>query len=169
MLKWIKDQFNYRAKYQALLESKNQALKNSLLILNQYENLVANLPYDHELSTRRHWEEFADRKLLNKYQAQTRDYNHLRDSHRSMTQLWEENMVKYGLNMYADWHPIETAPKDGTCFIGYFYQVESGPFYQIIGWDIYAEKAGQNPSWKNSCNESWKSFTHWMPLPKMPK
>ena len=69
----------------------------------------------------------------------------------------------------SEWQPIETAPKDGTCFIGYFYQVESGPFYQIIGWDIYAEKAGQNPSWKNSCNESWEGFTHWMLLPNMPK
>lgn len=66
------------------------------------------------------------------------------------------------------WQPIETAPKDGRCFIGYFYHAEQGQFYQMISWDIHADMFGRNPSWLNSCNESWEGFTHWMPLPEPP-
>jgi hypothetical protein len=67
------------------------------------------------------------------------------------------------------WQPIATAPRDGQCFIGYFYHEEQGPFYQMIGWDTYADRANREPSWLNSCNEPWDGFTHWMPLPKAPK
>jgi len=164
MLKWIKEQFNYRAKYKSLLQCKDKAAQDALFVLGQYEHLCANLPYDHELSTRRHWEEFANRKLWNKYQAQTRDYNHLRDAHQSMTQLWEENITKYGFNMYVEWQPIETAPKDGTVIIVYgrFSPKENVQtvFYQTAAWI--------DNKWLNAANSWLGDVTHWMPLPKAP-
>jgi len=69
----------------------------------------------------------------------------------------------------ALWQPIDTAPKDGQCFIGYFNDEKHGHFYQMIGWDVYAHMHNREPSWLNSCNESWDGFTHWMPLPTPPK
>jgi hypothetical protein len=67
------------------------------------------------------------------------------------------------------WQPIETAPRDGRCFIGYFYHADQGSFYQMISWDTYADRFNREPSWLNSCNESWGGFTHWMPIPEAPK
>ena len=73
-----------------------------------------------------------------------------------------------GMKM-TEWQPIETAPKDGTAIIGYFCDDEQGSFYQLIGWDIHAAMFDREPSWRNSCNEPWDGFTHWMLLPKMPR
>jgi hypothetical protein len=68
-----------------------------------------------------------------------------------------------------EWEPIETAPKDGRCILGYFNDLEQGPFYQLIGWDVCAEIMKRKPAWRNCCNEPWEGFTHWMPLPEPPK
>ena len=158
MFKWIKEQLNYRAKYEALLDSKDEASKNALMVMGQYEYLCANLPYEHELSTKRHWEEHADARLLSEYEAQTRALNALRKTHRSMTELWQENMHKHGYVMYAEWQPIETAPRDDTeilvfcedggiligCFAGGMWWIEQ-TFYEK------------------------RKPTHWMLLPNPPK
>lgn len=69
-----------------------------------------------------------------------------------------------------EWQPIETAPKDGQCFLACCWlEDEDRAFYQLIGWDVYAEMCGRKEGWRNTCNEVWDGFTHWMPLPEPPK
>lgn len=162
MLKWIKEQLGYRAKYQALLKNENKAAQNALTIMGQYDHLCANLPYEHELSTKRHWEEFADHRLLNQYQAQTRDLNKLRETHRSMVQLWSENLAKYGFSMYADWQPIKYAPRqDRATILVFQWYDKDQPFYQTAAWE--------NGKWVSASGEYLNDVTHWVHLPPPPK
>jgi hypothetical protein len=166
MFKWIKERLDYRAKYKALLDSKDEASKNALMVMGQYEHLCANLPYDHELSTKRHWEEHADARLLNEYKAQTRALNALRDTHRSLVELWRENVDKYGYDMYSEWQPIETAPKDGTKFLAL---MRGGNGDIEIAFHTDGEYGGfrVDSYAPPMINEDW--MTHWMPLPKLPE
>ena len=69
-----------------------------------------------------------------------------------------------------EWQPIETAPKDGDCFLACMWLKDDERwFYQLIGWDVHAEMCGRKEGWRNSCGEPWEGFTHWMPLPEPPK
>ena len=178
MINWIKDQLKfrikYRAKYQklekrnrekyeAMAEHSRQAAKSAIDVLGRYDILCANLPYEHELSTKRNWEEYADARLLSEYQAQTRAMNKLRDVHREMTRQWQENFEKHGFAMYAQWRPITDAPKDGRTFLAYgaWPTFPSIPDICFCHWDE---------------DDEWWSFegeemfvTHWMPLPEPPK
>jgi len=72
-----------------------------------------------------------------------------------------------------NWEIIETAPKDGTPFLGYLPQaswdkdlVPSIEVFHIRGdrlvIDVQYKIAG------DSCPEDWLP-THWMPLPKFPE
>lgn len=72
----------------------------------------------------------------------------------------------------CEWQPIETAPKDGTAFVGsngkYAYRTMLGRYYvkwpHEEGGPTYAEK------WNKETGDSvypWKP-THWMPLPPCP-
>jgi len=74
----------------------------------------------------------------------------------------------------SEWKPIDTAPKDGSWFLGYFpnqtvhaipchygkrlaTHVEGEPFYGMFGvGEIYGDKCILWP-------------THWMPLPSPPE
>ena len=64
------------------------------------------------------------------------------------------------------WHPIATAPKDGTTLIGY---VPNSALSEIvfIRWDTVG-----NEDWMHdfgngaACMDVWP--THWMPLPGPP-
>lgn len=60
--------------------------------------------------------------------------------------------------MQNEWQPIETAPRDGTKFLGY-----CGNTIIISHWDDM-EWAAQKPSFFPV-----SIITHWMPLPEAPK
>lgn len=60
-----------------------------------------------------------------------------------------------------NWHPIETAPKDGTRFIA----VDSDSEIDVVVWD--AESGHwRDPFDIGGC--SLGDITHWMPLPAPP-
>jgi len=72
-------------------------------------------------------------------------------------------LKRYGMyqpRFSGSWHPIETAPKDGTIIIVY----EPG-FYQTAAWEANEFKAG----WSNASGSWLGDVTHWMPLPPPPK
>lgn len=54
------------------------------------------------------------------------------------------------------WQPIDTAPKDGTEFLGWF------PGSTVMIWWM-----GQGGVWGNDFWEG-EAPTHWMPLPEPP-
>lgn len=58
-----------------------------------------------------------------------------------------------------EWQPIETAPKDGECFIGVL--AGEPAIYSVIVW--YAER------FESADDGQPRTFTHWMPLPDPPK
>lgn len=62
------------------------------------------------------------------------------------------------------WQPMETAPKDGSGFIG--YQKISDEQYVISACAFYGEFVWIN--WGEGLNTS-ANPTHWMPLPKLPE
>ena len=72
-----------------------------------------------------------------------------------------------------EWQPIETAPKDGTYFIGWngnlAFKTSRGKYY-----DKWPHQEG-GPTFREEWNAydsssmwPWKP-THWMPLPEPPK
>ena len=71
-----------------------------------------------------------------------------------------------GARQMADWRTIDSAPKDGSAFLGYLPQFSGYAADQTIQrctwtgwgggcWDCQFEKGGRGP-------------THWMPLPTPP-
>jgi hypothetical protein len=56
------------------------------------------------------------------------------------------------------WQPIETAPRDGTPVIGYWWHSDGGSFGVVV-WD------GDN--WREN-SDTVDAPTHWMPLPQRP-
>jgi hypothetical protein len=66
----------------------------------------------------------------------------------------------------SEWQPIETAPKDGTAFIGY------SPEYGWAGTVRFDLEDDEDPE---IGNPNWEFLgatvccTHWMPLPEPPK
>ena len=57
-----------------------------------------------------------------------------------------------------EWQPIETAPKDGSHFIGAEFYDDKW-WYEEIWWSY---------SWEFSGGNFVTRPTHWMPLPKPP-
>lgn len=160
MLKWIKEILNYRAKYLAAIESAREASANALLIQGRHESLLANLPYDHELSTRRHWQEYADHRLWTEHKALKRDLEHLRDAHCKMVQQWTRNIDTYGVKMYGNWQPIDLPPpKDGTIILAFGCE-GLNLYYGIVSWD--------GEAWTNSKDETIDCISHWMHVPEAP-
>jgi hypothetical protein len=69
-----------------------------------------------------------------------------------------------------EWQPIETAPKDGTWFLGFRVSPFAECQIQVWHWmkDILPEFQGwQNANDTCDFEEDWP--THWMPLPEPPK
>jgi hypothetical protein len=94
-----------------------------------------------------------------------------------MTQLWEENIIKYGFNMYADWQPIETAPKNGTIILACALQEDNGIYISMVMW-MKENETLIGLDGKNIGLNAWATYygdsvpvmlTHWMHLPDMPK
>jgi hypothetical protein len=60
------------------------------------------------------------------------------------------------------WEKIETAPKDGSIFLGgYFFQ--SRWIYRLAKWNAY------HKDWNNYPGHHVAPVTHWMPLPEAPQ
>jgi hypothetical protein len=63
----------------------------------------------------------------------------------------------------SEWQPIETAPKDGTAFLGYnagrerIYLIES----------VHVEYDSKT-TWQDRAGYYNITLTHWMPLPPPP-
>jgi hypothetical protein len=60
------------------------------------------------------------------------------------------------------WKPIETAPKDGTCFLAF-----SDREYVKL-FVCSKAPAGQGGEWHNRSANRWATPTHWRPLPAPP-
>lgn len=68
-----------------------------------------------------------------------------------------------------EWHPIETAPRDGTSILGYDPKHNQlGPIY-VVRYEI--DSYEYDPSWRETGGENYFTMnpTHWMPLPDPPK
>jgi hypothetical protein len=76
------------------------------------------------------------------------------------------------------WHPIETAPRDGTWFMiinareGYF-SVEVGQYRRYCRYEYVQETSGLFRKVEHEVlEETFNNFhraTHWMPLPPPPE
>ena len=66
------------------------------------------------------------------------------------------------MNDKSNWQPIETAPKDGTEVLGFYFDHAGGGdcFSVICFWD---------GDWRESSVLDATFVTHWMPLPEPPK
>ena len=74
---------------------------------------------------------------------------------------------------FGIWQPIETAPKDGTVFIG----LDDDEVYKMK-WDLKRNRIVLNisdepyhkiHSWGSEFDYEDLNPTHWMPLPELPK
>lgn len=158
MINWIKKHFSYRNKYHALLNERNEAIRHAIDIMAKYDFLCASLPKGHELSTELKWQEFANNKLRSENFNLTKKLDAITEAHNSMTYLWQENLSKYGVEMYGEWQPMELAPQDGTEILA---AVNDG--VAIIWW----RADGQEWCWQNNDLSLFKNPTHWMPLPAL--
>jgi hypothetical protein len=71
-----------------------------------------------------------------------------------------------GLRQSHRWHPIETAPKDGTDILA--VAVRNGePYFKITWWRQAKDKRGFT-GW-GEFNDEFYPATHWMPLPNPPR
>ncbi len=67
------------------------------------------------------------------------------------------------------WQPIETAPKDGTWFLGYRPVTSIEDTIDVWHWDPRAETDGAPGFWVNAADSNLDNFpTHWRPLPSPP-
>jgi hypothetical protein len=156
MIKWIKDQLNYRTKYLAALEDNREAAKNALMVLGKYEALTASLPLDHELSTQNYWKEYADRVFMKENGNLRNSLLHLQEVHRRMVNEWQDGISRYGVQMYGKWQPAEIAPDnteiivtDGTsvCLAS-----KRNGVWISAGFPFFAD-----------------TITHWMAVPEVPR
>lgn len=63
----------------------------------------------------------------------------------------------------GEWHPIDTAPKDGTRIIVYRHRTYGNP--KTVGEDYWFKG---NNGWCWAKSNSGSQPTHWMPLPAPP-
>lgn len=183
MIKWLKNQLNYRDKYLAALETTKEASQNALMILGKYEALTASLPLDHELSTQRHWKEYADRVFMRENGNLRNSLEHLREVHDRMVNEWQDGIFRYGVQMYGKWQPMELIPHDQFVLVFASYEGKTKTFvgkldFHSEGSDAWVFLA--DDKWEYPRDEDGKSIpiketkivcyaTHWMPLPEMPK
>lgn len=70
------------------------------------------------------------------------------------------------------WHPIETAPKDGTEILAYIaYETWEKKIEIVYYDDSYRKHNKLKPSWVSArCVDGLEAGipTHWMPLPEPP-
>ena len=67
------------------------------------------------------------------------------------------------------WQPIETAPKDGTWFLGWVDRADVEDQYDVWRWDAEIETESGYGFWVNAADSNLDEFpTHWQPLPTPP-
>jgi hypothetical protein len=181
MWNWIKTQLNYRNKYLASLETNKEAYKNALLVLGQHEALTASLPLEHELSTQVYWKDYADKNLMQENENLRGTIKHLRESNSKMTIEWMDGIMRYGVQMYGKWQPIEIAPKDKPILVyGDASEGNLGEFGQRIAVAKYHSElslfSGDRPMFVYAPSRGEEGGSdrcicpsHWMPLPEEPK
>lgn len=75
----------------------------------------------------------------------------------------------------SEWQPIETAPKgQGAMLPGPMLLLASGHGHVAIGyWSEAGVVGNPSPGWVNVHDhrlmDYWNAFTHWMPLPPLPR
>jgi hypothetical protein len=76
-----------------------------------------------------------------------------------------------GMVKTREWKPIETAPKDGTQFLGVYDNGVSEVKYSIIKWDGLNFLGMCDGDAAHDDFGYWVNplLTHWMPLPAAPK
>ena len=67
-----------------------------------------------------------------------------------------------------DWHPIDTAPKDGTMFLAYYGKKRCGPSVGAMQWAIWEKDHNQRRFYSWTTLTESERATHWMPLPSPP-
>lgn len=75
----------------------------------------------------------------------------------------------------SEWHPIETAPKDGSTVI--LYRPNAPKWHQVTegSWDAQEYHKKPRPfwccPWRIAYNGGDRDYppTHWMPLPESPE
>jgi hypothetical protein len=97
------------------------------------------------------------------------------DSYRTVAAHFNKNVdgMKAALKRYGmyqprfsgSWHPIETAPKDGTVIIVY----GRFPYKENVQTVFYQTAAWTGGGWTNAADSWLGDVTHWMPLPPPPK
>lgn len=67
------------------------------------------------------------------------------------------------------WQPIETAPRDGTWFLGYSYRRDVQDTIEVWHWDADSDRDGGGGFWINAYDSNIDEYpTHWTPLPAPP-
>lgn len=68
------------------------------------------------------------------------------------------------------WHPIDTAPKDGTTvLLCHEKTYDMNGFAPIAAkWRTYHPNAKGEPEWRDTNGTRFQGMTHWMPLPASP-
>ena len=155
MIKWIKKQLDYRAKYIAALESVRESSINALAVMGRYETLCANLPNEHELSTKFHWKEHADNRLIFENADLRKSLKSLQETNSSMLVMWRDGIQRYGFDMYSNWQPMDIAPMDGTKILLNLGETVEIGYFKEDNWriDAYAP-----PMWR------WDVYG-WKPIP----
>ena len=187
---WIKTQLDYRQKYKASLQQRlfnkdedRTAAKNALDVLAKYEILTASLPQDHELSTKIYWKEYADRNLMRDNENLRSQFTHLQKTYYELSNKWTDNILRYGVQMYGKWQPIEIIPTDQFVLVFAQHEGKTKTFvgkldFHSDGSDVWVFLA--DDTWEYPSNEQDQSIpikqikivchaTHWMALPEKPQ
>lgn len=87
--------------------------------------------------------------------------------------MTEKRLTDYSVDdicamaLAANWRPIETAPKDGTHFLGYWRG-----FGHVIAYrhdpNGAARSSNHRECWVSVNGPPISNLTHWMPLPAQP-
>lgn len=83
--------------------------------------------------------------------------------------MWDIVLAQRGM---AEWHPIETAPTDGTPILLYSPEGHTGLGY--LEASRYSEHLSGNAAWSRADERVFlggyrpRDATHWMPLPEPP-
>ncbi|KPK13949.1 MAG: hypothetical protein AMJ56_00425 [Anaerolineae bacterium SG8_19] len=174
ILHWIKTQLDYRKKYKASLQQRlfnekedRTAAKNALDILAKYEILTASLPANHELSTQIYWKEYADRNLMRENENLRSQFNHLQKTYYELSNKWTDNILRYGVQMYGEWQPMEIAPKDNSAIL-LCYENGDGRWVGNGFYEQGKQNGGEYVGWVCE-GENDVTPLYWMPLPEGPK
>ena len=158
----IKDQFNWYKKYRKSLQQRlfNQeadveAAKHAIQVLAKYEALTASLPVDHELSTQVYWKDYADKNLMRDNENLRSQLKHLREVYCELSNKWTDNILRYGVQMYGKWQPIEIVPDDTEVIV-------------TDGANVCLASK-RNGVWISAGLPFADTVTHWMALPEFPK